>query len=435
MKTPWSCDPRNAEQPAGKAVDLILPAAGVIDEIRISKALRYGPFLPEGTTNVPPVINVDSVFQTHTAAGGPYLETADKHLNKARLNNIAHVPDVEAARILAATSSKPGWEGMDGFRPIRDYFGPGVDGVEIDTNREYERPNLMYWKVPEDVRQGKYYIGLWQETQGKSWDWAPTDPRVSEYWPEKLLSCMYLNGFPVRFSTTSDPVQVKPGLWLAELQTADGVELKPGDEIAVRPLCANLVFLRAVLYNQPPMRGHGRTGQTFARAFSCGRPFPQLRLGLRAWIAGPRQAGTKHEAHIKIVNPLPYAAPTIVNWKVADYYGNPLVEKSEPITLAAHAGKEIVYSFTADGAARAYQVNVKTRPADGFTPPFARTVEMIELNDWTKLEFLPNLPGPLVRAGTTGSTYAPPTRAAGVPCCWTVANGIGHPLKGGAFPR
>ena len=176
---------------------------------------------------------------------------------------------------------------------------------------------------------------------------------------------MYLNGYPVRFSTTSDPVQIKPGLWLGELQSALAADLKAGDEIAVRGLNGGNVFLRVVLYAKEPARGHGRTGQTFARAFSCSRPFPQLRLGLRTWFDGPRQAGEKHEAHIKIMNPLPYAAPTIVDWKIADYWGNPLVVKSESITLAAHAVKEIVYPFTTDGDAHAYQVDVKTAPGRG----------------------------------------------------------------------
>ena len=36
----------------GKAVDLFLPMDGVIDEIRISKSLRYGPVVPEGAKTV-----------------------------------------------------------------------------------------------------------------------------------------------------------------------------------------------------------------------------------------------------------------------------------------------------------------------------------------------------------------------------------------------
>lgn len=396
LRTQWSCEPKNAEPPAGVAVDLVLPAAGVIDEIRVSKVLRYGPFVPEGTKNVPLVMDVDPAFQTGVTAGGPHIETSEKDMNDARLKNTPAIPEVQANKVLPATTAMPGWEGMDGFTVKKDYFGQGIDGVELDTNREYERPNHMYWKLPEDFKAGKYYVGLWQETQGKGWDWAPTDPRVSEYWPDKLLSVMYLNGFPVRFSTTTDPMQVKPGLWLAELQSAQAIQLKPGDEIAVRPLGGNVVFLRAVLCANEPARGHGRTGQTFARTFSCARPFPQLRLALRTWFEGPREAGVKHEAHIKVVNPLPYAASMILDWKVTDYYGNPLVTKSETITLPAHAVKEIIYPFMADSEARAYQVDAKTRAADGFKPPFERPVEMIELNDWTKLEFLPNLPGPMV---------------------------------------
>ena len=139
------------------------------------------------------------------------------------------------------------------MKVTKDYFGPGVDAMEFDTNQEWERPSAIYWKLA-DVKPGKYYLGLWQETDGKQWDWQPTDPRVSEYWPDMLLTSLYLNGFPVRFLSTSDPVQVKPGLWLAELQTGGAVEIKPSDELAVRGLNANHAFLRLALYREPPQR-------------------------------------------------------------------------------------------------------------------------------------------------------------------------------------
>jgi len=71
---------------------------------------------------------------------------------------------------------------------------------------------------------------LWQET-------GVTNGRLSEYSQERLLTCLYLNEYPVRFATTSDPVQVKPppaseggSLWLGELQTAQPVVLKAGDD-------------------------------------------------------------------------------------------------------------------------------------------------------------------------------------------------------------
>ena len=101
-------------------------------------------------------------------------------------------------------------------------------------------------------KPGKYYLGLWQETQGNPYNLPPTDPRISEYWPEKLLTCA--------ISTVSRcgsrallilcrSNRVSP---LAELQTGGAIELKPGDELAVRCLNGNCVFLRLALYRQPP---------------------------------------------------------------------------------------------------------------------------------------------------------------------------------------
>ena len=149
--------------------------------------------------------------------------------------------------------------------------------------------------------------------------------------------------------------------WLAELQTGGAVELKPGDELAVRCLNGNCVFLRLALYRQPPQRGHGVTGQTFGRTFSCPRPFPQLRLAVQPQITGSAEPDTKHEVHIKIANPLPYAAQVVVDWKLADYFGKPIVEKSEKVKLEPHAVTTIAHPFTAESDARAYQLDVKTR--------------------------------------------------------------------------
>ncbi len=176
LRTQWSCEPQNAERPAGNAVDLILPGPCVIDEIRISKTLRYGPFVPEGAKNVPLVMDVDPAFQTQAAAGGPHLETPDKDLNETRLKNTSTVPDAQADLVLPCTTAKPAWEGMEGLTVKKDYFGQGQDGVELDIGREWERPSHMYWKLPLDFKGGKYYIGLWQETQGKDWSLGADRP-------------------------------------------------------------------------------------------------------------------------------------------------------------------------------------------------------------------------------------------------------------------
>ena len=217
---------------------------------------------------------------------------------------------------------------------------------------------------------------------------------------------MYLNGYPVRFATTSDPVQVKPpsaseggSLWLGELQTAQPISLKPGDELAIRPQHggrADGTFLRLALYVDPPKRGHGVTGQIFGGTFGSWRSFPRLRLAPKAEIVGSGEAGTQHEARITVANPLPYEVQAVVDWKLADYFGKPIAGRLEKVTLKPHTMATVfTHTFTAQSEARAYQLDLKTRAADGFQPPESRPVEMIELNDWGKLELLPNLAGPL----------------------------------------
>ena len=110
----------------GKLLDLVLAAAGVVDEIRVSKCLRFGPFVPKGASNTPLLVGKDEagVAQTAVAAGGPHLETSEKDLNESRLTKtISRIPDPPAAYVLVAGQAKAAWEGMDGMKPAKDYFG------------------------------------------------------------------------------------------------------------------------------------------------------------------------------------------------------------------------------------------------------------------------------------------------------------------------
>jgi hypothetical protein len=320
---------------------------------------------------------------------GTRLETSEKELDDARKQILAPIPDARADYVFGADQALPAWEGMAGMRTVKNYFGNGADGVVLDAMQEcvgpgFFRPSAVYWKLT-DIQPGRYYLGLWLDTQDAA---LPT-----EYSMMRLLTSMFLNGWPVRFTTTTDPVQVKPGVWLAELQTGVPVELKPGDEIAVRSINAQPPILRLGLYRNPPPRGHGVTGQTFGMLGS--RYFARLRLGLHAEFEGSGEAGTPHQARIKVVNPLPYAADADVEWTLADHYGAPVTARTERVQLAPHATFVTGCAFTASGDAQAYQLDVKTRPAPDFQPPVKRPLEMIELNDWSSLEFLPNVRGPL----------------------------------------
>ena len=401
MPSDWSCQSKDVERPNGDALELVLPAAGVVDEIRVSKGLRFGPFVPQGAKN-PPLMMEQGGAGALQAAGGSHLETSENDLNAARFKMIAKIPEVQqAAYVFDANQAKPAWEGMAGMKPVKDFFGPGADGVSLEVGIESDgttvRDSAIYWKLT-DIKPGKYYVGLWQETGGY-------DKRVSEFSQERLMTGLYLNGYPVRFATSSDPVQVKPppaseggSLWLGELQTAQAVSLKAGDELAIRPQHgwrASGTFLRLALYVDPPTRGHGVTGQTFGGTFGSWRLFPRLRLAPKVEITGSGEAGTQHEVHITVANPLPYEVRAVIDWKLADYFGASVAGKPETVTIKPHAVATITQSFLAQSEARAYQLNLRTRAAEGFQPPVSRPVEMIELNDWGKLELLPDLAGPL----------------------------------------
>ena len=381
---------------------LVLSAAGIVDEIRVSKGLRYGPFVPVGATNPPLVTARVAAAPLVAAANAPHVETSEKELDALRGKEYLGDSGYAGGLHAGCRPGMPMWEGMAGMQLLKDYFGKGADAVRLDPGPEVSgemvRPSAVYWKLadagpqaaprtgasePTCVPKGKYYLGLWLETQEDS-------PRT-EYSASRLLTGLYLNGWPVRFSTTSDPVQVKPGLWLAELQTAEAVDLKPGDELAVRPNWGTI--LRLALYRDKPLAGHGVTGQTFGMMGNGN--FPRLRLALRSEIFGSGEGGKPHEARIQVANPLPYAADAVVDWKLTDYFGSPVAARQEAIRIEPHAVKTIVYPFVAEASARAYQLDVKTRPAEGFRVPVARPVEMIELNDWASMEFLPNLLGPL----------------------------------------
>ena len=101
----------------------------------------------------------------------------------------------------------------------KDYFGPGADGVELDGNQESDRPSTIHWKLT-DITPGKYYLGLWQETQGKQWNWAPTDPRVSRVLAGEVVDLRRISTvIPCGSRAPRNPCRSSRGLWLAELQT------------------------------------------------------------------------------------------------------------------------------------------------------------------------------------------------------------------------
>ena len=203
------------------------------------------------------------------------------------------------------------------------------------------------------------------------WEPAPTILASPSTGRRNLSSLMYLNGFPVWFSL--HPTRAGQARFVVGGIADGGRRRAQAGRRHRRPaaLCESRLLREPCFDNQPPMG-----------ADMAGRPaFPG-----RSPVAGPSHncdwdcvPGSRARARpapsmrptSRIVNPLPYAATTIVNWKGRRLLRQSSCRKVGTHYACRHAGKEIVYSFTADGAARAYEVDVKTRPADGFTPPFA----------------------------------------------------------------
>jgi len=92
-------------------MELVLPAAGVVDEIRISKGLRYGPFVPKGATN-PSMIIPQSQAEKQPTVGTQHLETSEKDLDAKRKEMLSPIPEIKATYVLGAGLSKSAWEGM-----------------------------------------------------------------------------------------------------------------------------------------------------------------------------------------------------------------------------------------------------------------------------------------------------------------------------------
>lgn len=313
----------------------------------------------------------------------PPQDPVQKALDEQRAKMIVEVPKITGAYSFGADQVQLGWDGMAGTQIIKDYFGPGADAFDLRMMENRDLGRMVHWKI-KGIKPGKYYLGLWTQTN---------HPGLrTEYSPINLLHTCYLNGWATRFSTTSDPVQVKPGIWLGELQGKEAIELKDGDEISLACTGGNGKFLRLDLYSAEPARGHGVTGQSFG--ITEGMP-QQVRLVVAPVIQGTGIDGQQHQAVVTIANPLPYAAAIEVNWTLADYFGKAIIQKTDRVQVEPHKTITLSENFAASGKDRAYQLGVRTRPVDPASVLIQRPVELLEFNDFTRIAFQPGRPGPL----------------------------------------
>ena len=182
--------PPGMEPPQGQTVDLLSSYAGVIDEIRISKVARYGPLVPVGAEVTP--------YASTTALEAPAVKPqAAKELSEAELyaqqaKLTSPLPQCKADYVIGVDRFAPAWEGMAGIKTAKDHFGPGADGLSVDTETQIGR--AAYCRL-EGIEPGEYYVGLWTEV-GDNY-------MRTEYSMNLLQMSAYVNGWPLRFSTNS----------------------------------------------------------------------------------------------------------------------------------------------------------------------------------------------------------------------------------------
>ena len=126
----------------------------------------------------------------------------------------------------------------------------------------------LYWKLG-DIQAGKYYVGLVYRSD------RPTSTGTIE--APAPFTALYLNGRIIQSSTLSDPVQIAPGVWFAEQQSAAAEPLKSGDEITVTPTeGGGIAAARLVLHAREPARGAFRAYTNFGGFY--GIPYTALRV-------------------------------------------------------------------------------------------------------------------------------------------------------------
>ena len=364
--------------------------SGGIDEIRISKIKRYGPFTPKGAKPNPlPVTEAPGEDK-------PTAETPKVDFSEARKKMLGAIPptrpeafeatlNADGDYVYEATSAKPLVEGSEfNFKLEPDSIVKGLTTTAIVGRHPLEgtpQLNGIYWKL-KGVKPGQYWVGLVFRTgaDGKGAE-APIDGRGGPF-------DIYLNGREVPCSTLSDPVQIAPGVWFAEAQAAGPESLKEGDELAmvVSSTCVVPPTARLLLHGKEPRRGvhrlrinpgpntwnHGTTlGISADATFVAGPGKPLYRalfmssLRQQQWMETPedflRGPDGQAIAHCCLANPLPVPVEVDYECVVKGYYLQEAGRDAARLTLAPHSyiTRKVPFKTTVDDPAYSIHATLK----------------------------------------------------------------------------
>jgi len=224
--------------------------SGVVDEVRLSDIGRYGPVVPVGATWRPLPVAAQAAAEKPAATppANPAPDFAKER--KALIGPLP--PPPPGAFAFDASQARPLVRDDPDFAILANTPIQGMTVAKIGTQQvellRVPDNDGGYWRVA-GIPAGSYYVGVWYESSEQGLE-APQRYRGAVM--------LYLNGRALQLSTHSDPIQVAPGLYYAEAQSAATETLRNGDEIAVlAELNRPLRLARLTLYPKEPARGRG----------------------------------------------------------------------------------------------------------------------------------------------------------------------------------
>ncbi len=290
-------------------------------------------------------------------------------------------PDAAGRYVYEATSAKPIVEGavcvvesnkiVKGLSVVKlgGLVGRGPDGLYNEG---------VYWTLGA-IKPGAYGIGVLYHS-------GDAEREASQGWYAPVQ--VYLNGRMVQLATHSDPVQVAPGLFFAEVFTGETVALRPGDEIAVG-LNRGGAIVRLTLHKEVPRAtGPHRVATNFGG--HQWNPYTALGVNVDAIFRMPGgaevpyldalsshtrrapnrasllDADGKASVDFVFANPLPITVTIAYDCTVRSYFYEIAAQERGEVTVAPHGRAVKTLKYEWREAEPAYLAFASVR---GVTPP------------------------------------------------------------------
>ena len=241
---------------------------------------------------------------------------------------LAAAPDAElkATDAIAVIDAKAGPPA-----PVKDYFGPGVDGVDLGGRREAK--SRLQWTCPNALPAGDYTVGLLVTSR--------TYLGYAEFLTHQIP--LYHNDQWVFWQNHSEPVHPEQAAdtrhYQAEM-TSGVLHLKPGDSLMAvyAPDGDHMVVGPLRLYRTPPTEGVQKL-----EIPGFGRP---MAYWLDGKLLDPQRQGDEVQQGCELYHP--GALPRRLNLRVqaVDYLQRVLLDKTETVTLQPDERRTLTWSYT-----------------------------------------------------------------------------------------